>query len=248
MDYERIYREFIADRQKKRPCGYVESHHILPRSLGGGDETGNLVSLTPEDHYFAHLLLAKIHGAKMASALYLLVATAERQWADRLKSRRNYGFGQRLAARLKSEAWMGDQNPLHNDTQFDWFNYRTNERRRATMATMHAQFGGARSMWTTVANGTRTSIKGWLLQDRAAKHKRSEKGQVFEFRNRDGRWFKGTQNDFARAFGISLASASRLVRQGSVTVCGWRLEGTLDRPANYTKKGLPARSRAASAM
>lgn len=61
MDYARIYREFIADRLGKQPESptYFERHHILPRSLGGGDEPDNMIRLTAEDHIFAHVLLAK---------------------------------------------------------------------------------------------------------------------------------------------------------------------------------------------
>lgn len=67
MDYHRIYLDFIKDRRAKEPglAGYSEKHHILPRSLGGDDDAENLIRLTPEDHFVAHLLLAKMHGGKM---------------------------------------------------------------------------------------------------------------------------------------------------------------------------------------
>lgn len=69
MNYQKIYSAFIADRRTSEDTnallGYTERHHIVPRSLGGGDESENLIRLTPEDHFFAHLLLAKIHGGKM---------------------------------------------------------------------------------------------------------------------------------------------------------------------------------------
>jgi hypothetical protein len=61
MDYLRIYDRFIASRKANQTpsCAYVEVRHIKPRSLGGTDEPDNLIRLTPEDHFFAHLLLAK---------------------------------------------------------------------------------------------------------------------------------------------------------------------------------------------
>lgn len=61
MDYARIYADFIADRLSKQPekPAYFEVHHIKPRTLGGGNEPENLIRLTPEDHIFAHVLLAK---------------------------------------------------------------------------------------------------------------------------------------------------------------------------------------------
>lgn len=74
MNYQKIYTAFIADRRTTEDAAvllssYLEKHHIVPRSLGGDDTPGNLIRLTPEDHFFAHLLLAKIHGGKLWYAL-----------------------------------------------------------------------------------------------------------------------------------------------------------------------------------
>lgn len=61
MDYVKIYNSLI-DRAKNRILeGYQERHHIIPRCLGGLDDTSNIVGLTPEEHYTAHLLLVKIY-------------------------------------------------------------------------------------------------------------------------------------------------------------------------------------------
>lgn len=45
--------------------GYVEQHHILPKTLGGSDDRSNLVFLTAREHFLAHMLLAKIHGGNL---------------------------------------------------------------------------------------------------------------------------------------------------------------------------------------
>ncbi len=42
-------------------AGYTESHHILPRCMGGNNDATNLVELTPEEHFVAHQLLIKMH-------------------------------------------------------------------------------------------------------------------------------------------------------------------------------------------
>lgn len=69
MNYPRIYNEFIADRrQKERLPGKKERHHVKPRCQGGSDDPSNLVHLALQDHLFAHLLLAKIHGGLLAGA------------------------------------------------------------------------------------------------------------------------------------------------------------------------------------
>lgn len=124
MDYSRIYSEFIADRKAKpEPKGYTERHHILPRSLGGGDEPENLIRLTAEDHIFAHLLLAKAHGGAMWFALTIMLKPARQlgianrgkraiyiaALAKREQSRRQLGkkrpdVSRALAGRPKSEA------------------------------------------------------------------------------------------------------------------------------------------------
>lgn len=38
---------------------YYESHHIIPKSLGGDDSKSNLIRLTAREHFICHLLLVK---------------------------------------------------------------------------------------------------------------------------------------------------------------------------------------------
>lgn len=40
--------------------GYVEKHHIIPKSMGGSDDKANLVFLTAKEHFIAHMLLVKM--------------------------------------------------------------------------------------------------------------------------------------------------------------------------------------------
>lgn len=61
MDYQKIYNSLIARGQNRILEGYNEKHHIIPKCLGGTDDSKNLVSLTPEEHYLCHLLLVKIY-------------------------------------------------------------------------------------------------------------------------------------------------------------------------------------------
>lgn len=78
--YYDIYFSLIEKRKhmplSKKEC-YCESHHILPRSMGGSDDEGNLVNLTPREHYVAHRLLTKITEGqdyyKMMWALHRMI-------------------------------------------------------------------------------------------------------------------------------------------------------------------------------
>jgi hypothetical protein len=52
----------ITNRAKSRILDksiYTENHHIIPKSLGGGNDKSNLVRLTAREHFICHLLLPK---------------------------------------------------------------------------------------------------------------------------------------------------------------------------------------------
>lgn len=72
--YSRWYEQLIAKARDKKPIiGYTETHHVIPRSLGGDNTKKNLVKLTAREHYVAHALLWKmklpgVAGSKMAFA------------------------------------------------------------------------------------------------------------------------------------------------------------------------------------
>lgn len=73
MNYEALYERFIASRRLlEASVALGEYHHILPRALGGGDSEGNLIKLSYSDHYFAHLLLAKLHKGPMVLAFLIM--------------------------------------------------------------------------------------------------------------------------------------------------------------------------------
>lgn len=63
MNYIKTYNNLIETRRNtKRTKGIgeiYESHHIIPKCLGGSDEPDNLVLLTPREHFIAHMLLWK---------------------------------------------------------------------------------------------------------------------------------------------------------------------------------------------
>lgn len=74
MNYQLVYERLIEKAKlRKQPEGYAESHHIVPKSLGGSNNKDNLVNLTAREHCLAHLLLAKIYGGKMWHAAHSMV-------------------------------------------------------------------------------------------------------------------------------------------------------------------------------
>jgi hypothetical protein len=81
--YLRWYQSIVLTAQKRVPIGYVEKHHIVPRSLGGTDSASNIVSLTAREHFVCHMLLTRItsghHQVLMKFALGKFIQTAPGQ-------------------------------------------------------------------------------------------------------------------------------------------------------------------------
>lgn len=86
MKYENHYKKLIETRQRlnrNKKEARFEQHHILPKSLGGGNGKRNLILLTPREHFIAHRLLYKMHTgrnkAKMAYALFKMMQCNSKQ-------------------------------------------------------------------------------------------------------------------------------------------------------------------------
>lgn len=81
--YLRWYQSIVLAAHKRVATGYVEKHHIVPRSLGGTDSVSNIVSLTAREHFVCHMLLTRItsghHQVLMKFALGKFIQTAPGQ-------------------------------------------------------------------------------------------------------------------------------------------------------------------------
>ena len=108
----------ITERAKNRVLEtYTESHHIVPRSLGGRDERNNLVNLTPREHFICHWLLVKMTTGqehhKMLNALRMM--RAEKQGQQRYHTKitaRVYESIKQEYAELQSKQFAGVGNGM----------------------------------------------------------------------------------------------------------------------------------------
>ena len=62
--YFNWYYNMIFNRMGNAPEGYSELHHIIPKSLGGTNDSTNLVRLTAREHFIVHMLLTKCMSTK----------------------------------------------------------------------------------------------------------------------------------------------------------------------------------------
>lgn len=108
MNYQRIYDQLVERAKDRVLEGYQERHHIVPRCLGGSDENNNLVGLTPDEHFFAHVLLVKIHPEH--HGLIHAANNMGRGHKGR-RTRKMYGWLKRRFAEVRSLQTSGDNNP-----------------------------------------------------------------------------------------------------------------------------------------
>lgn len=76
--YTAWYENIIAKaRQRVNQNDYFEKHHIIPKSLGGSNDSDNLVRLTAKEHFVCHLLLIRMttgkNKVKMRYAAWMMV-------------------------------------------------------------------------------------------------------------------------------------------------------------------------------
>lgn len=106
MEWARHYERLIDRARGRSLSGYSERHHIIPRCMGGSDEAKNLVRLTPEEHFIAHLLLIKIHPG----ARGLIYSIRALMMCGRTKGRslnKEVGWVRRLMAKATGDAKRG---------------------------------------------------------------------------------------------------------------------------------------------
>jgi len=58
--YSKWYFKIIDKRLNEKYAGYAERHHIIPKSLGGGNTKENIVALSAKEHFIVHLLLTEM--------------------------------------------------------------------------------------------------------------------------------------------------------------------------------------------
>lgn len=104
MNYHKIYESLIKRGRSRNLECYTESHHIVPRCMGGSDDKENLVNLTPEEHYLAHQLLVKMYPNNHA-----LIKAASMMIPNR-PSNKMYGWLKRKFSEVQSISQSGQGN------------------------------------------------------------------------------------------------------------------------------------------
>jgi len=109
----------MAKRKANPATGYVEKHHIIPKSLGGTNNPSNLVVLTGREHWVAHLLLWKINPCRQtACACHRMASRCKERGIPKVKNSRMYQMVREQHSlhmgKMNSDINKGERNPNFN--------------------------------------------------------------------------------------------------------------------------------------
>lgn len=117
MDKKRIYdsiinRAKLRGKDKKSLGYYVESHHIIPKCVGGEDIEENLVLLTPKEHYLCHLLLIDIYPSSKGLNLAIKFMFDSGKYSKSMGVKKFSEIREKSIEYLK-EINTGENNPMY---------------------------------------------------------------------------------------------------------------------------------------
>lgn len=108
----------IVNSAKNRTTNqYTETHHIIPKSIGGSNDSNNLVELTAKEHYVCHMLLVKMLEGENKQKMVYAWWQLSNQCNDRQQRIRINGNRYALARKYFSETHsdrMKKNHPLRN--------------------------------------------------------------------------------------------------------------------------------------
>ena len=120
-EFTKKYFDIIEKRKNKDRIGYMEKHHIIPKSLGGSNNKDNLVWLSAKDHYICHQLLVKmtdgVDNMKMWSGLWRMMnKQSHNQKRDFNIVAEDYEFARKKHSENQKQRMLGEKNFFYGKT------------------------------------------------------------------------------------------------------------------------------------
>lgn len=114
--YTKWYFQLLENSKTKIYTGYIEKHHIIPKSLGGSNDKNNIVKLSAKEHFICHLLLVKMTDKddkkKMIYALHRMSYSMSAN-QKRITNSREFN----LVRNIISRGFTGEGNPMFGRTR-----------------------------------------------------------------------------------------------------------------------------------
>jgi hypothetical protein len=116
--YTKWYYSIITNAKSRTISGYTETHHIIPRSMGGTNDLDNLVKLTAKEHFICHLILTKMTTGKdyyrMSFALNMLSNVKNIGKGRYTPNSRTYDYAKRLHIAALANYWTVEKRKEHS--------------------------------------------------------------------------------------------------------------------------------------
>lgn len=109
MNYTKIYNRLIERSINRNIIDYVENHHIVPRCMGGTDDSSNFAVLTAREHYVAHLCLVKMYPSNNSLIKAAVMMTCNSSNHSR-SGNRIYEWLRKHHSKAMSESQSGSGN------------------------------------------------------------------------------------------------------------------------------------------
>lgn len=119
----------------------TETHHIIPVSMGGTNDSDNLIKLTPRQHYIAHWMLWKAYQTKEMTVAFFAMSNQNNQYQNR-----NYKVNSRIYEKLRLQF----KTRISESTRNLWLNneYRhKHEQTNQTKTTKLLRSKKAKELW-----------------------------------------------------------------------------------------------------
>jgi|Laugresu1bdmlbsd_1035121.scaffolds.fasta_scaffold00716_7 hypothetical protein len=117
--YTKTYMLIIDSRKRmkrKRGNGVIyDSHHIIPKCMGGSNDKSNKVLLTPREHFIAHRLLIKMVDSPYKKSMYCAIVRFLGKNADRSLIKKNSRTYQHIIEQNRKHM-SGVNNPFYGKT------------------------------------------------------------------------------------------------------------------------------------
>lgn len=116
MNYERIYNQIINRAKARKLTEYKETHHIIPKCLGGTDDKDNLIELTAREHFLCHWLLHNQYpeNHKLLFAFHMMSNGVKTAHQNRYTpSSRIVAYVKEQSALRLSALYSGDKSPFY---------------------------------------------------------------------------------------------------------------------------------------
>ena len=101
----------IIDAAKERMINdeYYEKHHIIPKSLGGSNDSSNLVHLTAREHFLCHWLLTKMCEGEAKKKMHFALKRCSDSKNGKIISSWQYEIARKAQSKARKNSITSDE-------------------------------------------------------------------------------------------------------------------------------------------